>query len=42
MYAYVIVTGIIGVILNLGARALERRVLAWHPSMRLDTVEAGG
>jgi len=42
MYAYVIVTGIIGVILNLAARALERRVLAWHPSIRLDTVEAGG
>jgi ABC-type nitrate/sulfonate/bicarbonate transport system permease component len=36
MYAYVIVTGIIGVIVNLGARALERRVLFWHPSMRLD------
>jgi ABC-type nitrate/sulfonate/bicarbonate transport system permease component len=36
MYAYVIVTGIVGVIVNLGARALERRVLFWHPSMRLD------
>ncbi|MGB6504756.1 MAG: ABC transporter permease [Xanthobacteraceae bacterium] len=41
MYAYVIVTGIIGVIVNLGARALERRVLAWHPSVRLDAAEAG-
>ncbi|MFZ0424990.1 MAG: ABC transporter permease [Xanthobacteraceae bacterium] len=41
MYAYVIVAGIIGVIVNLGARALERRVLAWHPSMRLDAAEAG-
>ncbi|MGC2131834.1 MAG: ABC transporter permease, partial [Xanthobacteraceae bacterium] len=41
MYAYVIVAGIIGVIVNLGARALERRVLAWHPSVRLDTAEAG-
>jgi ABC-type nitrate/sulfonate/bicarbonate transport system permease component len=40
MYAYVIVAGIIGVIVNLGARALERRVLSWHPSIRLDTVEA--
>jgi ABC-type nitrate/sulfonate/bicarbonate transport system permease component len=40
MYAYVIVTGIIGVIVNLGARALERRVLSWHPSIRLDTAEA--
>ena len=41
MYAYVIVAGIIGVIVNLGARALERHVLAWHPSMRLDAAEAG-
>ena len=40
MYAYVIVTGIIGVIVNVGARALERRVLSWHPSIRLDTAEA--
>jgi ABC-type nitrate/sulfonate/bicarbonate transport system permease component len=40
MYAYVIVTGIIGVIVNLGARALERRVLSWHPSIRLDTAGA--
>jgi ABC-type nitrate/sulfonate/bicarbonate transport system permease component len=41
MYAYVFVAGIIGVIVNLGARALERRVLAWHPSVRLDVAEAG-
>jgi ABC-type nitrate/sulfonate/bicarbonate transport system permease component len=34
MYAYVIVTGIIGVVVNIAARALERRVLAWHPSVR--------
>jgi ABC-type nitrate/sulfonate/bicarbonate transport system permease component len=40
MYAYVIVTGIVGVIVNLGARALERRVLFWHPSMRLDAAGA--
>jgi ABC-type nitrate/sulfonate/bicarbonate transport system permease component len=40
MYAYVIVTGIIGVIVNLGARALERRVLSWHPSIRLDNAGA--
>ena len=40
MYAYLIVAGIIGVIVNLGARTLERRMLAWHPSMRLDSVEA--
>ena len=41
MYAYVIVAGIIGVIVNLGARALERQVLAWHQSVRLDAAEAG-
>ena len=40
MYAYIIVAGIIGVIVNVGARALERRVLGWHPSMRLDSAEA--
>jgi ABC-type nitrate/sulfonate/bicarbonate transport system permease component len=40
MYAYIIVAGIIGVIVNLGARALERRVLAWHPSVRLDAADA--
>lgn len=34
MYALVIVTGLIGVVVNLLARALERRVLRWHPSVR--------
>jgi ABC-type nitrate/sulfonate/bicarbonate transport system permease component len=34
MYALVVVTGLIGVVVNLGARLLERRVLAWHPSIR--------
>jgi ABC-type nitrate/sulfonate/bicarbonate transport system permease component len=40
MYAYLIVAGLIGVIVNLGARALERWALAWHPSIRLDSAEA--
>ncbi len=40
MYAYVIVAGIIGVTVNLGARALERRLLAWHPSIRSESAEA--
>lgn len=39
MYGYVLVTGIIGVIINLGARIVERRVLAWHPSMRRESAE---
>ena len=34
MYALVVVAGLLGVVVNLGARALERRVLAWHPSTR--------
>lgn len=38
MYALVIVTGVLGVIVNIGARALERRVLAWHPSVRTEAV----
>src|SRR5580700_3688477 len=36
MYAYVIVTGIIGVAVNVLARALERLVMPWHPSLRAD------
>jgi ABC-type nitrate/sulfonate/bicarbonate transport system permease component len=38
MYALVVVTGIIGVLANLSTRALERLVLAWHPSVRKDVV----
>ncbi len=34
IYALVVVTGLIGVMANVGARTLERRVLAWHPSVR--------
>ena len=34
MYAYVVVTGLLGVAVNLVARALESRVLFWHPSIR--------
>jgi ABC-type nitrate/sulfonate/bicarbonate transport system permease component len=37
MYAYVIVTGVIGVAVNVLARLLERRVLAWHPSVRAES-----
>lgn len=33
-YALVIVTGLLGVSINLAARALERRLLRWHPSVR--------
>jgi ABC-type nitrate/sulfonate/bicarbonate transport system permease component len=33
-FALVIVTGLIGVIVNLGALQVERRLLFWHPSIR--------
>jgi ABC-type nitrate/sulfonate/bicarbonate transport system permease component len=33
-YALVVVVGLIGVVVNLGARGAERRVLRWHPSVR--------
>jgi ABC-type nitrate/sulfonate/bicarbonate transport system permease component len=36
VYALVIVTGLLGVMVNLGARALERATLSWHSSLRAD------
>ena len=35
-YALVVAIGIIGIIINLFARYIERRVLRWHPSVRRD------
>jgi ABC-type nitrate/sulfonate/bicarbonate transport system permease component len=35
-YALVVVVGIIGITVNLVARAIERRVLRWHSSVRRD------
>lgn len=34
MYALIIVSGALGVLVNLLVRAVERRTLRWHPSMR--------
>jgi len=34
MYALVVVTGILGLLINVGARTVERRALAWHQSVR--------
>jgi len=34
MYALVVVCGALGVAVNVAARAIERRVLAWHQSIR--------
>lgn len=36
MYAYVFVSGVIGVVVNIFARALERVVMPWHTSVRLE------
>lgn len=34
LYALVVVTGLLGLLINGGARAVERRALAWHQSVR--------
>ncbi|MGQ4389733.1 ABC transporter permease [Streptomyces sp. SAS_270] len=34
MYALVVVTGVLGLLINVGARTVERRALAWHQSVR--------
>jgi ABC-type nitrate/sulfonate/bicarbonate transport system permease component len=36
MYALIIAAGLIGVLMNFGMRAIERRVLAWHTSVRME------
>lgn len=36
MYAYVVVAGALGVLVNLLARWIERRSLFWHPSIRTE------
>jgi ABC-type nitrate/sulfonate/bicarbonate transport system permease component len=38
MYALVLVTGLIGVLINLLTRAVERRVLRWHSSVRSEVI----
>ncbi|MFV2095113.1 ABC transporter permease [Micromonospora sp. LOL_014] len=38
MYALVVVTGLLGVGINLIARAVERRALSWHQSMRGEVI----
>jgi ABC-type nitrate/sulfonate/bicarbonate transport system permease component len=37
MYALIIVTGVVGWVLNIAATSVERRVLHWHPSHRVAT-----
>jgi ABC-type nitrate/sulfonate/bicarbonate transport system permease component len=36
VYALAIFTGLLGVVVNLAARTLERRILGWHASVRAD------
>jgi ABC-type nitrate/sulfonate/bicarbonate transport system permease component len=36
LYGLVVATGLIGVLINVGVRGLERRVLAWHPAVRAE------
>jgi len=36
LYAYALATGILGVAIHLAMSALERRVLRWHPSQRVE------
>jgi ABC-type nitrate/sulfonate/bicarbonate transport system permease component len=38
MYSLVLATGIIGVIINIGMRLVEKRVLRWHSSVRGDVI----
>lgn len=36
MYALIITAGVLGILINLGARAAERKVLFWHESIRAE------
>lgn len=38
MYALILATGLIGVAINLVVRFIERRVLAWHTSVRMEAI----
>lgn len=37
-YALVLATGLLGLVINLGVRLLERRLLAWHQSVRGEAI----
>lgn len=37
LYALIFITGLVGVLVNVGMRAIERRVLSWHISVRGET-----
>ncbi|GAA3879063.1 ABC transporter permease [Streptomyces sedi] len=39
MYALIIVTGLVGWVINLAFQAIERRLLKWHPSQRQEVAQ---
>jgi len=34
VYAYIVVAGLVGLLINVGIRGAERRILRWHPAQR--------
>jgi ABC-type nitrate/sulfonate/bicarbonate transport system permease component len=36
LYALIVVTGLVGIAINVLVRWTERRVLSWHPSVRAE------
>lgn len=38
MYALVLATGLIGVLINMVMRQIEKRILAWHSSVRSEVI----
>ena len=38
VYALIVVTGVLGLLVNIGFRAIERKVLSWHESVRGEEV----
>ncbi len=38
LYALVVIAGMLGLLINLGLRAIERRVLSWHHSVRTEVL----
>ena len=38
MYALIVATGLIGVVINIAMRAVEKRVLSWHASVRGEVI----
>lgn len=38
MYALILATGLLGMLINVGMRTIERRILGWHPSVRGEAI----